>query len=48
MAWPGDARWKDEPRACRCTVRVVADLADTLHCPRGWRWVARISRWVHA
>jgi hypothetical protein len=40
--------WADEPRQCTCTVRVVDDLADTLRCPRAWRWVTAIGKWVHA
>lgn len=38
----------DEPAECRCTVLVVEDLADTLHCPEGWRWVPEAEAWVHS
>ena len=48
MAWPNGVRWTGEPSQCTCTAFVAGDLADTLHCPRGWRWVAAIAKWVHS
>lgn len=41
-------RWDGEPAACTCTVLIADNLDDTLHCPKRWRWVARIAKWVHS
>lgn len=47
MPW-NDARtpWPGEPKACKCSRMVVADLAETLDCPAGWYGFAGIG-WVH-
>jgi hypothetical protein len=39
-------RWIGEPDRCTCTRMIVEDLADTLGCPAGWRFVAGTG-WCH-